>query len=229
MPKKILWIGLILLYSSCFAGQKKSIQEGGSVTLQLSSKDPNLISVTEDRIQKFSTIKGALTAQLDPKSGALMLKPTALYSEKPFSMLLFTEKGHHYTLLVVPVKIPAQDIVLMDEGALVSPNMSVQAPYTHLITALIGQMVKNETSVGYRLEDLQDVQKDYPQGRWMGVVAYVGPGFKGEIATYQNTSNAIVHLKEKDFVEPLVVAVALSQTTLKPFEMIRVYRVVRHG
>lgn len=108
---------LLSISSASQAAIRKNVSDGELITINLSNKDPNIISVKSDRIERFSAVKGVVISHLDPKHGILTLKPSNTVSNEPFSVLIFTESGKRVTLLVVPMAIPSQDIIVLLERA----------------------------------------------------------------------------------------------------------------
>ena len=243
----IIIVDAVLHARPVVAGQEKNVKNRELVTVTLSSKDPNIIEVTDDRIKQYSVVKGVITASIDSQSGILNIKPAGMYNDKPFSMIIFTEKGYRYTLLFVPKKVPAQDIVLNNMQLNVVNNVAInKSPdYSTKIASLIKAMLKNENIAGYKIQTIAGNEKvkvdsvindSLITNKGLNIAAslklqseYVGDDYKGEVATFKNLTNIDLTLKEEDFYSSNVVAVALSSYKLKPQDAIKVYRVVRHG
>ena len=224
---KIIMLSLLTLTNAAFAGQQKDVKDRDMVTLTLSSKDPNIVALINDRINKYTAVKGVATASIDTKDGFLNVKPAGIFNDRPFSMIIFTEKGYRYTLLLVPKKIPAQDIVLNNEQIL-TVNKNPLALYSAKIANLVKAMIKDGKIKDYKKEIIeQDISTN--QQELISVVNYVGNDLKGEILVYKNLSSNDKSLREQAFYGTNVIAVAISNKDLKPFEITKIYRVVKNG
>ena len=73
----------------------------------------------------------------------------------------------------------------------------------------------------------QDISTN--QQELISVVNYVGNDLKGEILVYKNLSSNDKSLREQAFYGTNVIAVAISNKDLKPFEITKIYRVVKNG
>lgn len=150
--RSILLILILSFTTITHAAVRKNVADGESVTVQLSSKDPNVISVRDDRIERFSVVKGAVLGTLDSKHGVLTIKPSNSEAAEPFSMIVFTESGQRFTLLLLPMAIPSQDIILMPESS-VAPKATAfeqKSPYTQVVTELMHHMVKQSLPPDYK-------------------------------------------------------------------------------
>lgn len=229
-PGKITTLLVLLSYiNSGFAVQQKTVNDRDMITISVSSKDPNIITAANDRITKYkyAAVKGVAKASFDSKDGILNINPTGVFNDKPFSMIVFTEKGYRYTLLLVPKKIPAQDIILNNERS-IAFEKTVIADNSAKIANLVKAMIKDDEITGYKKQTIE-ADVDENKQDLNHVVNYVGNEFTGEIAIYTNLTNANVTLQEQAFYGDKVMAVAISDTNLKPSEITKVYRVVKNG
>lgn len=217
---------------SVYGAQSKQVKHTETLTVDLSIKDPNVISVRDDRVSQYLAAKNAIVGSVDTKSGVFSIKPTAPFYERPFSVVLFTEKGYRYTVIVNPKNIPAQDVVLVNNS--ISTRMgnksgSVVATASRLIKA----MINNKQIDGYVSRNIED--KADKKG-YLGTGAeyqlyrkYQGESISGEMIYFTNNSNKTLNVKEEGFYSKDVIAVSLSGFSLKPKESLTIYRVVKNG
>jgi len=96
---KILVIISFVFFNTISYGLDINVSKNAdTVYINLSLKDPNVISVDNDRIQRYVTRKGIVAGTIDSKAGVLTITPQDL-NKKIFSMVIFTEKGKRYILL----------------------------------------------------------------------------------------------------------------------------------
>ena len=99
LNRLIIALGVVFAVMPSFAAQYKEVTHMQTLTVDLSTKDPNVISLKNDRIKQYSAVKGLVSASIDQDSGILSLKPTIMHYDKPFSLIVFTEKGFVDTIV----------------------------------------------------------------------------------------------------------------------------------
>lgn len=227
MPKKFIFILMsTLLAATTHAAQYKDVTNMQTLTVDLSIKDPNIISAKNDRIQQYSAVKGAVTASIDSETGILNLKPTVMYYERPFSMIVFTEHGNRYTLISNPKNLPAQDIVLVNNEILNKENNINSSSYDAEISNLIKAMIKDENLSGYKREQLNKVTTNE---NTILISSYSGGIMSGQIMLYTNNTDRQLKLAEEEFYAAKVLAISASNNLLNPKEVTKIYRVVKNG
>jgi len=213
------------------ASIRKNVTDNETVTVNLSTKDPNILSIKNDRIEKFSAVKGALISSLDAKRGVLTLKPTNTASNEPFSVVVFSEKGKRYTLMIVPVAIPSQDVILVPEliGQEGGAVFEQRSPYTETVVALIRHMANNTFPEDYKRIYVNEKSIDFLEGHLSMQSIYQGDSLKGEILEYVHKGLIKRDLSEKEFYTSGVMAVALSHEMVGYNDKITVFRVLANG
>jgi len=225
---------LLTLFCVALSSQasiRKSVTDSETVTVNLSTKDPNIVSIKNDRIEKFSAVKGALVSSLDSKLGVLTLKPTNTVSNEPFSVVVFTEKGKRYTLMVVPVAIPSQDVILVPEsiGHEGGGVFEQRSPYTETVVALMKHMANNTFPEDYKRVYVNEKAVEFLEGNLSVLSIYQGENLKGEILEYVYKGLNKRKLSEKQFYTSGVMAIALSRNVMGYNEKITVFRVLANG
>ncbi|MBP9777565.1 MAG: type-F conjugative transfer system secretin TraK [Rickettsiaceae bacterium] len=231
---RILLIALYLGASCDFnAAQLKEVEHTQSVAVELSSKDPNIISVDNDRIKQYSALKGLAVASIDADYGFINIKPVVTQEGRPFSLIVLTEKGNRFTLIANPKKIPAQDIILNPVKQIT--HASVQNSEDKSYSALIQAMMQDKELAGYskvksddpRGFDIKNYFSDKPELSLIGL--YKGEKSNGEVILFQNNTDEDIALHENGLYTPEVLALSLSSYEVKPGETAAIYRVVSHG
>lgn len=230
--RKFILISLLLCFCvSVQAAVRKNVLDGESITIQLSNKDPNVISVKYDRIERFSVVKGAVVSSLDSKHGVLTVKPSSSTDSEPFSMIIFTETGKRFTLMVLPMAIPSQDIILMQDSLTFDkPNIfEYQSPYTEVVSELIRHMAKNSLPEDYKRIFINEKPVSFMSGELKHISTYQGNHLSGEILEYTHCGLNAYKLIESDFYARDIMAVALSQNFANSGEVVTVFRVKKNG
>ncbi len=225
MPKKLLIVTLVLMtFNITYAGQIKKVEHMQTLSVDLSIKDPNIISVANDRIAQYSVVKGAVSANIDEDSQFLSLKPSAMYYEKPFSMIIFTEKGYRYTLLSNPKSIPAQDIVL-DNNQTIVDQEKFNNDYQSEIASLVKAMINNTKLDGFNIDNV-DINVVDAQAKLATV--YRGKNFNGEVLLFNNDTDEDIALEPQIFFNLNTLAISFTTVKIKPEQATKVYRVVKN-
>ena len=91
------------LCTPVFALQIKGVVDNETTVAKISSVDVTRIFVQGDRINSVKGLKGAYTRENDEKNGEVYLQPTSFYQDRAFTILIQTEAGRHFTLLLNPI------------------------------------------------------------------------------------------------------------------------------
>lgn len=232
---RILLIALYLGASCDFnAAQLKKVEHTQSIAIELSSKDPNIISVDNDRIKQYSALKGLAVASIDADYGFINIKPVVTQEGRPFSLIILTEKGSRFTLIANPRKIPAQDIIL--NPAKQFAHASVQNSEDKSYSALIQAMMQDKELVGYSKvksdvsHGFGEIKNYFSDKSELSLISlYKGEKTNGEVILFQNSTSEDIALHENGLYTPEVLALSLSSYEVKPGETAAIYRVVSHG
>jgi type-F conjugative transfer system secretin TraK len=232
--RKTIVVILILITSlSAHAGINKIVKHTETITLDLSIKDPNVLSVKNDRVSEYLVAKNAIVGSVDSKSGVFNLKPTAAYYERPFSLVIFTELGFRYTIIINPKRIPTQDIVLVNNDVSIVKTNQTNSVFAKA-SGLIKAMINDADLDGFISQDHKDNadKKEYPIGdnsSYQIVKKYHGETMSGEVLILANNISSAISIKEEDFYMSNVVAVSLSDFNIQPNQEGKIYRVVKNG
>lgn len=231
--RKILILGIgILFVSNVFALQVKNIVDNETTTAKISSVDVTRIFVQGDRIKSLRGIKGAYTRENDESNGEVYIQPTGLYQERPFTILIDTENGKHFTLLLTPISAPSETLMLVPKGVgrMSAMKFEKASPYELTINHLIKAMKNGEVPEGYSISEV-DSKKSYQFGDRMKVrlkTIYSGVNFIGQIFEITNLKNHSIDISEKEFYKTGTNAISLDAIQIPANEKINLYRVVSH-
>ncbi|GEM_PF-1523181 len=239
MRKHILFlisIFSIFYLSSANALQVKAVKDNTTVSFKISTKDYSRIFVAGDRIL---SVKGRnnlyeikeFKGKFD--EGVLYIRPTAMYPKKLFSIFLTTEQGHHFTLLLGPMNVPAENIEIQPITA--TKSMASQweqnLPYSQNIIDLMRYMRNATHPEGYAVINLGKVKpKQIGGGLSMQLLTLYRGGFlQGEIWKLKNESGHTLCLHPREFFQDNVRASSVIDETLEKGNETILYRVVSHG
>lgn len=209
---------LILFLSmavTCYAQQQVPVQEGVEVTATLSQNVLNRIAVYNDRIMTVKGISGQFELDKDAELGQVFLKPIATDSRELIHLFLTTEKGHTYPLSLTLKDGPAQSILLMpvEESA---TQWKQASHYETLLKNLVQAMV-NETPLTGFVKENKATSKHLPKIKGLKITllqSYQGYQLQGQVLEVTNIAKEAVILKEEDFYQIGVRAVAILNPEL---------------
>ncbi len=223
-----LTLGLSFLTLCCLSGpaagnesasglrhfRAESARAQAPAEFAVSRSGPNRIAVTGEKIINAIYDQSQLDVQTDANLGQIY---AIVKTQNPVSIFLTTDKNTSYAATLVPAEVPAQNIVL--EG---QPKVSVpSAP----IRQIAIETAPN-TTVGIKNLTTTILRGQTPEG--FTVTNRCGKGCIREwrSATYaarmmriQSTNKTPKTLAERDFWQPGVLAVALSQSQLRMGEV----------
>jgi len=224
----------ILLSTISYGLDVKVSNQVDTVYINLSLKDPNVISVDNDRIQRYVTRKGIVAGSIEPRTGVLTLTPQDI-SKKMFSLVIFTEKGKRYTLLSLIKDIPSQDIILKTSDIVTKIDKSddKNSFKTNKLSQLLVAMQNEEVPLGYKYKELLGnphfETNHLKQNKDVNIKRFIGKDFTGEIIDFKNVLNSQTKIYEKEFISKDVLAVSIEKSTLEPNEFTKIYRVIKNG
>lgn len=233
MRNAYLTILLALMSTSSYALQIKNAVNNKTITAKISSTDVTRIMVQGDRIQSVRGIKGAYTRENDNMTGEIYIQPTALYQNRAFTILISTESGHHYTLLLNPMSVPSDTLMLVPRGVneARAAKFENSSPYEMTIAHLVRDMRTESRTEGYSIRNI-DENKRYLYGNiaYLKLKAiYQGMNIRGEVWEVTNTRSNNIVLTEKDFYKAGTRAISLENIEVPPHGVTYLYRVVSHA
>jgi conjugal transfer pilus assembly protein TraK len=233
MRNLFIFIMGILLTAQTFALEIKGVVDNESVSAKISSLDVTRILIQGDRIRSFKGISGAYTRENDKNNGEVYIQPTALYQTTPFTVLVETEQGRHFTLLLTPMGVPGGTLMLVPKGVgkQQASRFEQASDYELTISHLIRAMSTDMVPEGYTVNQV-DSKKVYAIGNIAKLrlkTVYQGLNFQGQIFELTNTQSVSITLDEREFFKPGTRAISLESISVAPYGKIKVMRVVNHA
>jgi type-F conjugative transfer system secretin TraK len=233
MRKFILFLIGALLTTQVFALQIKGVVDNETVSAKISSLDITRIIVQGDRIKNFKGISGVYTRENDKDNGEVYIQPTSNFQSTPFTVLVETEQGRHYTLFLTPIAVPGGTLMLVPKGVskYAAARFEQASDYELTISHLIRAMSTGALPEGYVINEV-DSKKVFAIGNIATLrlkTIYQGLNFQGQIFELTNTQSCPITLNEREFYKVGTRAISLQSITVSPHSKIKVLRVVSHA
>lgn len=194
----------------------------GTVNANVSSKEPNVIHVKNDRITHLTAKIDAIINDEAMNDGSIAFSTT---ETKPFSILIETEKGYSFTLNAVPKNISSNSIVihnLKDKGNDISESVlngnGWYKTYSGVIAKVFTDLINDKIPDGfvetrnraYNVpEELNGIFKVRKTEAW------VGQGMRVVKLDITNISTSAVELNERNFWTKGVMAMTFYPKVFK--------------
>lgn len=223
-------------YFTCAYGlQVKAVKDNETLFFKISTKEYSRIFVAGDRIisikgkNNFYEIK-EFKGKYD--EGVLYIRPASFYQNKPFSVFITTETGHHFTLFLSAIDVPSENIEIKPISAskMVAIRWEENLPYTQSIIELMRAMRNSTQPEGYAVINLGKTQPKRMNGNFTMqlLTLYRGGFLEGEIWCIKNDSGHTIYLHPRDFYQDNVRAASILNETLRNGEETLLYRIVSH-
>jgi conjugal transfer pilus assembly protein TraK len=223
---------LIFVIQNVFALQIKSVVDNETTTAKISATDVTRIFVQGDRIKSVKGLKGAYARENDEKNGEVYIQPTGYYQDRAFTILVSTEQGRHFTLLLNPTHSPSETLMLVPKGVgrERAARFEQASPYELTVYHLIRAMKNGEMPEGYAAHAV-DNKTTYQLDRRFSLklkTVYEGLNLRGEIYELCNRLNYSIQVDERAFYKAGTRAVSVDMITVSAKSTINLYRVVSH-
>jgi hypothetical protein len=205
---------------SCAEGiVKADIDDTQKLSVRLSIKDTNRITIDNSRIAQVFGIEELMAIQFDEENGQCFVKAKS-NPGYPVTLTLITEEGETQDLEITFADVPSEVVRLHSIKKDLRPLSDVvddsgELNHHHAVE-LIKQLVRNQIPKGFTVMELSD-----PSDRILGngcTVRYIkrltGVGWDVYVGSVKNPSRSLVGLKESVVAEEPDVAVYLSQLEL---------------
>ena len=230
---------LVLLSAFCLSGindvlalQIQNVVDNETTTAKISSVDVTRIFVQGDRIKSVKGLKGAYARENDEKNGEIYIQPSPLYHDRAFSILIHTEQGRHFTLLLNPTSSPSETLMLVPKGVghERAARFEQAAPYELTINHLVRAMKNGVMPEGYAVHEV-DSKTTYAFDNRFNLklkTVYEGLNLRGEIFEITNKLKNPIRLDEREFYKSGTRAISLDMIEVPPRTTINLYRVLGH-
>jgi len=223
---------LSLLTSNVFALQIKGVVDNETTNAKISSVDVTRIFVQGDRIKSVKGLKGAYTRENDEKNGEIYIQPSSLYRDRAFTILIDTEMGRHFTLLLNPVYSPSETLMLVPKGVgqIRAARFEQASSYELTINHLIRAMKNGVAPEGYAVRETNG-KTTYNIGNQLTLsikTIYEGLNLRGEVIKITNKKSFPIQLDEREFYKKGTRAISLDTIVVPARSTIHLYRVTSH-
>jgi hypothetical protein len=222
-----LWlIALISVSELVYAKQTKEVLPDGEIEAFISEGELSRIKVMDDRIKSVRSSLGELELLEDTKVGDIYIRP-ARPGKAPINMFVTTEKSHTYKLLLIPKKMPSEQIFIKCESA--PDSYKSESSMKEMVVHLMQDMQSGRESRGFtRLEstEILDIEGD----QYNKTVIYTSASIIGEVLEFHNKSTEHFRITPEIFT-PLknieLIAISIDKGELAPSEKTQIYLVKR--
>lgn len=227
----IAWSGV------AFAVVTLDMRDSDSASAKISLKDPTRVRVNDARITdvRGSVIRtkdnpgGVLVAALDEDKGDLYLQPVHPRGVPPATSIFVSTERATYTLLLVPLDIPADTIVIRDRGSAATLSPKRLPTHERELITLLKSVADSRAPFHLVASELNQPVALWREARFVLLRRYEGhPRWTVEAFELTNVSGLPMVLDEREFLTDGVAAVGLEQIILAPGETVPV-RIVRES
>ncbi len=200
------------------ATQRVFIQEGLTTSAMVGAKHLNHIAIEDDRITSVKALQGQFELDKDSEAGQIFIKPLE-GAQNPMALFLSTEAGHTYTLELSLHAQSAQSIVLVPP----LPSEPKETDYLSLLQQVISDLHRGHTPRGFVATSINTPIRFSKALKGRIKQVYQGPLFKAEILELQNIGSTPLALTELDLYQEEVKAMSITNKTLAPKAITKVY------
>ncbi|MFC1040035.1 type-F conjugative transfer system secretin TraK [Pasteurella multocida] len=204
----------------------------GTVYSTISSTEPNIVHVKNDSIVGISSKSGAIIQDSTIGDGSVMFSTK---ENKPFSILIETEKGYTFTLKATPKQTSSMSIVINNFDDKGSSNESVQQilnypqTYSGFISYVFTEILNKRLPNGFIESSNKSYQIDKSMQAYFKVKnteAWVGQNVRVVKIEIKNISKTEFELNERYFWNKNVMAITFDPKTLNLYPQSTVYAYV---
>jgi conjugal transfer pilus assembly protein TraK len=228
--KQIWFPGLCSLLCLCVAPAAQALQalevsDGGTAYAKISADDLTRLTINNGRIASWHVPKGKLVIQKNAKSGELYVRP--LSREVPVSLFVTSERGSTYAITLMPVKMPAETILLNEARPKAPPSIEHTGTRDTTIKDLMMAMAADHMPPDMEVRESSQSFSLWQGARLTLMRAWLGASLMGERFDLTNTGKSSMRLVEQELFKPGVLAISIEKHELAPSESTRVF-VVRY-
>jgi len=209
------------------------VADGQTVTVKVSAKELTRIAMADgQRIARIWGLEDRMQVEPDRDGGQVFLRPMNGLSNQAFSFFVRDEQGETFTLLAVPVDMPADTVLLRSKNqntavhAAASPQ---EIPYIGTIKSLVRALAQGGVPEGFQSAAVSREVPLWKEAKVVQIARYTG-AFIAEIYQFTNVSGNEMRLDEREFAALAtdIKAVAIAEHVLAPAQTTRIY-LIREG
>jgi conjugal transfer pilus assembly protein TraK len=218
--RKLAHLPLLLAISApATALQILDARDGETVLAKISQKEVTRIAFERSRIRKVTGNAGAFVLEKDEDKGQIFIRPVSAEATAPINIFVSSERST-VALLLQPVDTPSDTLLIREARDSRAPGPRIEQSARHvrtiknLLLAMAGDHLPDDMVVREAGQEL---------GLWPGVRLslqrlWLGAGIVGEKYLLANSGDTALHLAERAFYKPGVMAVSVEHARLKPGE-----------
>jgi len=229
----LLTAALLSLSLEAHALQLVEVSDGQTITVKVSAKELTRIAMADgQRIARIWGLEDRMQVEPDRDGGQVFLRPMNGLSSQAFSFFVRDEQGETFTLLAVPVDMPADTVLLRSKNqntaahAIASPQ---EIPYIETIKILVRALAQGGVPEGFQSAAVSREVPLWKEAKVVQIARYTG-AFSAEIYQFTNVSGNEMRLDEREFAALAtdIKAVAIAEHVLAPAQTTRIY-LIREG
>jgi len=208
------------------AAQIRQMEGDDEQSADISKQDINRIKLSGDRIRSTKFDLAELKVSQDDALGEIYIQLLRPGQTKPLNIFITSEQNFTYKLILYPKGIPAEQILIKNDSAVVSSDSEISKTtknsYQQQIIALLKAMRNKSKLESYQISnskksiDLGDIEMKR-------ITTYKGQNFIGESFILVNDSNKILNLEEKMFFKSGTRAIKIEKPNLLPNEVTEIF------
>lgn len=219
---------LLLIPAMSNAAQIVKVTEGNPPFVQVSSEDLNHIILPEAVDKAYTSTEKPVDVTVEGKH--VFVKLLDHIYHKPIEVFFVGDET--YSLILVPVHIPAETIIVTNTFADKKKALSWEReyPYEETIKKLISGMATDKVPDGYSVVEVNQEIKTQNQDRKLFLKKrYAGAELAGEVYFITNMTASTFQVDEKDFFAKQVIAIASEENSLTAFASGNIFIIRRAG
>ena len=227
MRKRWMTVALLALSTGASALQEIEVADGRTVTAKVSARELTRVGMADGRrIVRVWGLEERMTVEPDKEGGQVFIRPTQVPAPRPFSFFVRDDAGATYTVVAVPVDMPADAIVLKAKRK-PEAQPGTAHPFVVEVKSLIRAMALEREPDGYTLAVMNRAVPLWNEARLVLQRRYEGEQRTAEVYRLTNTSGAEMRIDERELgvLAEDIEAVALERHELQAGESTSVYLV----
>ncbi|MFC1659306.1 type-F conjugative transfer system secretin TraK [Pseudomonadota bacterium] len=232
----ITFLFIFLPIKKAQAEQIKTLSNDSETTAIISNYDLSRVKIINDKIKTIRYNNGELSVAEDNELGEIYIRPTNTGTRKNINLFLISERGNVYKLLLVPKKVPSEQIFIKHRNSYADwtgqgnnnnnyQSLNFDDPYKSTIITLIKSMTSREPLSNFTIEERNDKIKFRRGLKLKWEISYLSNNLTGEIFSIKNISKKPITINEEDFLTRGILAVKVDKLTLNPKEITSLYLV----
>lgn len=218
-----LAIALLAAMWPAAAVQVIDVREAENVTARISLREITRLKVQNARIENLRVRDGQLAIEPDREHNEAFLRP--LGGARNISLFVTTDRGT-FNLQLLPEDVPSTTLVLRVPQR-TGDSGGANDAYRNTIKRYMLAMMHGDAADAV-IEEIHEAAPLWKHTVYVRDRRYRWEGFDGEVYTLTNTAAVPIEVREREFHQANVAAVAIERLALAPGESTRVY-LMRRG